>query len=214
MTTGTPVVVSRIQNRRGTLAQFQTLYPPGSYLGTYPTGQPGTGSNILQPGEIALITDAPGRVFIGTVDGYYMELAVASGSINLNLMPLQIVLQPTSPVGTWWPIPALNTSGPTPFYSILYSVTDAALPGPSEPALPNTVGSSFSKNGELQITAISLLPGYASVTDTGTEINAYLSPYDISFRADYVGGIIQISYMHDFPGPLTFSTSSITWASL
>jgi hypothetical protein len=214
MTTGTPVVVSRIQNRRGTLAQFQALYPPGSYLGTYPTEQPGTGTNILQPGEIALITDAPGRVFIGTADNYYLELSTATSTVSLNLKPLQLVLQPTFPVGAWWPLPPLNTTGPTPFYSILYSITDAVLPGPSDPALANTVGTRFSKNGELQITAISLLLGYVSLTDTGTDINAYASPYDINFRADYDGaGNIQISYMHDFPVPLTFSTSSITWTS-
>lgn len=210
MSTGTPVVVSRIQNRRGTQAQFNTLYP------VYPN--PGSQS-ALQPGELALITDAPGRVLIGSLNGTYLELAVSSTSSNLSFLPIQLVLPPTG--ATWVAMPLLDTSIPTPFYSILYSITDAPLTGLllNEPAGSNAVGTQFSKNGELSITAIltpiTPLPYPVSLTDTGTEINAYASPYDISFKADYnIDGNIQISYMHDFPVALTFSTSSIIWLSL
>lgn len=69
MTTGTPVVVSRIQNRRGTQADFDNLYPPG-YTGTGGA----IGPDILQPGELALCTDTR-RVFIGNINGEYIELA-------------------------------------------------------------------------------------------------------------------------------------------
>ena len=207
MSTGTPVVVSRIQNRRGTQAQFNALYP------VYPN--PGS-QTALQPGELALITDAPGRVLIGSINGTYLELAVSSTSSSLSFLPLQLVLPPTG--STWATMPLLDTTIPTPFYSILYSITDAPLVG-SLPAAANTVGSMFSKNGELSITAIltqiTPLPYPVSLVDTGTEINAYTTPYDISFKADYsIDGNIQISYMHDFPVALTFSTSSIIWLSL
>jgi hypothetical protein len=40
------------------------------------------------------------------------------------------------------------------------------------------------------------------------------SIHNISFAANYVGGNIQISYMHNFPVSLTFSTSSIIWEPL
>ena len=202
MTTGTPVVVSRIQNRRGTQAQFDALYP------IYPNPDK---PSALQPGELALITDSPGRVFMGTPGGFYVELSLASSSTVLTFIPVQVALPPTGAL--WSPIPALNTTGTTPFYSILYSITDV-ISSPGVPAPANNVGIKFSKNGELQITAISFSPGYVSLTDTGTDINAYASPYDINFKADYAGPDIQISYMHDFPVSLTFSTSSITWISL
>ena len=68
MSSGTPVVVTRIQNRRGTQAQFDALYP---------NGQPGTGPNILQPGELALVTDSPGKVYIGNINGTYFEIGTS-----------------------------------------------------------------------------------------------------------------------------------------
>ena len=76
MSTGTPVVVSRIQNRRGTQAQFDALYPEG---------QPGFGPDILQPGEIALITDPPGKVYIGSLNGTYFEIGVSSNNTLAGL---------------------------------------------------------------------------------------------------------------------------------
>jgi hypothetical protein len=222
MSTGTPVVVSRIQNRRGLQVDFDNLYP---------SGQPGTGTNVLQPGELALCTDT-GRVFVGTVNlasekGYYIELAVTSTSSNISFLPVRVVLPPT---GIAWSSIPLLTVAPTPFYSILYSITDVTASGPT-PAAANMVGISFSKNGKLEITAIVepvVQPPFpVTLTDTGTEINispdvpnpwpglpATVQP-DINFRADYdVDGNIQISYMHDFPVALTFSTSSIIWVSL
>lgn len=212
MTTGTPVVVSRIQNRRGTQAQFDALYP------TYP----GAGPNVLQPGEIALCTDT-GRIFVGTVNlasekGYYVELSTSSISSSLTFLPQTLELPPSPEA--WIPIPELSYTA-TPFYSIMYSVTDAT-------AGATTVGTTFSKNGELKITAVSLVsppPDSATLVDTGVEINTALpvpNPLldpptvtpDISFKADYDGSNIVISYMHNFTVSLTFSTSTIYWASL
>jgi hypothetical protein len=222
MTTGTPVVVSRIQNRRGTQSQFDALYP---------TGQPGTGPNVLQPGEIALCTDT-GRVFVGTVNlasekGFYIELATASSTSSLTFLPQSINLPPSPAV--WSPIPALDHTA-TPFYNILYSITDATQSPVGSPAPANTVGTNFSKNGELKITAIVTPvapppPDAVTLTDIGTEINnappvpnVLLIPPtvipDISFRADYDGSNIRISYIHNFPANLTFSTSSIYWSTL
>lgn len=216
MTTGTPVVVSRIQNRRGTQAQFDALYP---------AGQPGTGPNVLQPGEIALCTDT-NRIFMGTINvasdkGYYVELATAGSPSSLTFLPQRINLPP-SPTA-WSPIPALDFAA-TPFYSILYGLTDAVQSPPGMPAPANTVGVNFSKNGELKITAIAS-PTPATLTDTGTEINTaapvpnplLIPPTivpDISFKADYDGANIRISYIHNFITNLTFSTSSIYWLSL
>jgi len=67
-----PVTVSRIQNRRGTQAQFNALYPPG-YTGTGPVNI-NLYPNILMPGELALCTDTR-RVFLGNLSGEYIELA-------------------------------------------------------------------------------------------------------------------------------------------
>jgi len=52
-------------------------------------------------------------------------------------------------------------------------------------------------------------PGSVSLTDTSVDVNTTL--FDISFTADYNGPNIEISYMHDFPGNLTFSSSTILW---
>ena len=217
MAAGTPVVVSRIQNRRGTQAQFNALYP------TYP----GSGNDILQPGEIALITDAPGRVFIGNINGTYLELTTSSSSSALAFTPLQISLIPSP--STWTPIPALIHTA-TPFLSILYSITDTPQSPINTPAPANAVGTFFSRNGELSITAIvdpmSSPPFPVTLSNTGTEINTSAvvpNPWappvsvvpDITFKADYnVSGDIQISYMHNFVSNLTFSTSSIIWLSI
>jgi hypothetical protein len=74
-----PVTVTRIQNRRGTQDQFDDLYPPGydgtggfgSVVGFNITNYPG----VLLSGEIALCTDSR-RVFLGNINGEYLELAV------------------------------------------------------------------------------------------------------------------------------------------
>lgn len=199
----TPVVVSRIQNRRGTQTQFDALYP------TYP----GTGQEILQPGELALCTDSR-RIFIGNINGEYVELATSTLA-NLVFQPLVITLPPA---GTFTVIPQL-THLPTPFLNLLYSVTNAAT------ADQNEVGASFSRNGELKVTATAPFipppppPGFPPLTpvqlvDTGIEVNT--TAFDISFQANYdiSDTNIEISYMHNFPGSLIFSTSSIIWAPL
>jgi len=80
-----PVVSSRIQNRRGTQDQFNGV------SGIYPDGYDGVGGygsqpgfditnypNVLQPGEIALCTDTR-RTFVGNLNGSYVELAAGVG---------------------------------------------------------------------------------------------------------------------------------------
>jgi hypothetical protein len=201
-----PVVVSRIQNRRGTQTQFSNLYPAGY------TGVGGFGSivgynitnfpNVLMPGELALCTDSR-RTFIGNTNGEYIELAenVTSGGIVLG--PLEI---PLPPAATFTVIPALTYLA-TPFTDFYYSITDSASPD------WNTVGVNFSRSGVLTITAISpTKPTPVNLTDTGTELNA-LSPDNISFIANYDGTNtnIEISYMHNFPGAVNFNTSSVKW---
>lgn len=74
-----PVVVSRIQSRRGTQAQFDALYPLGySGIGGYGS-LPGFNStnypNVLMPGELALCTDTR-RVFLGNLNAEYLEFAL------------------------------------------------------------------------------------------------------------------------------------------
>lgn len=204
----TPVVVSRIQNRRGTQSQFDALYPVG-YNGTggyYPgfadvTFTPANYPDVLLPGEIALITDTR-RVFVGNINGEYIELA--EGSTGINLSPLVITL-PSA--GVFTAIPALSYE-PTPFNSILYDLTDDTNPNWNVP------GTDFSRNGTLQVTSVKYVaaPPAATLTDIGTEINN-ASPSTISFIAEYdfTQTVIEIKYMHDFPGDLTFSSSSIIW---
>ena len=114
MSTGTPVVVSRIQNRRGFQTDFNNLYP---------SGQPGTGPNVLQPGELALCTDT-GRVFMGTVvngiNGYYIELtAGGGGSLPPGALELTPVVVSLPPAATWTSM--LTPFTPTPFFTMLNS---------------------------------------------------------------------------------------------
>ena len=198
MSTGTPVVVSRIQNRRGLQAQFDALYP------TYP----GTGPNILQPGEIALCTDTR-RVFIGNVNGQYVEVGLGASGGGLSFTPIQVLLPPSA---SFIVVPGLGSMSPTSFLSIPYDVNDAA-PISGGPAAPNTVGATFSRNGQLTITAINSgvsSPIPATLTDNGTEVNATTN--DISFSVSYtVEGYLQLLYMHNFSTSLTFSTTSIVW---
>lgn len=195
-----PVVVSRIQNRRGTQSQFHGLYPAG-YAGVGGFGSlPGFDitnyPNVLMPGELALCTDSR-RTFIGNLNGEYLELAEDISGGGILLGPLEVSL---APAASFTVIPALTYLA-TPFTDFFYSITDSAS------ADWNTVGVNFSRNGTLTITAISTS---ATLTDTGTEINT-LVPDNISFIATLVGSNIQISYMHNFPGNLNFNTSSVKW---
>lgn len=288
MSTGTPVIVSRIQNRRGTQSQFDNLYP-GEYIsspgaqstmnvvtvtstdglfvgrpvyvkagigqfadgtkvisidsGTQFTvdldpaiplsgtdaivyspkysGQGGaTGPDILQPGEIGLCTDTR-RVFIGNLNGEYVELTDVPTVSDIVILPVIVQLDPSP--DAFVPIPAL-THTVTPFLTFVYSIVDQMTSN------PNTVGNKFSRNGEMKITAIvapsTIPPHPVTLTDTSTEINtsdlipSATPPYtpiqpDIQFIADYdTTGSIRISYMHNFPTPLTLSTSTTVWISL
>ncbi len=212
----TPVVVSRIQNRRGTQAQFNALYPTG-YQGiggfgsitgfditTYP--------DVLMPGEIALCTDSR-RIFIGNVNGEYIEISNLFANNELVLTPVDIVLPPVS-VPTI--IPQL-TYAASPYLSILYSLTDSSSTD------WNTVGTNFSRSGRLDITAVAnfapttVTPPQVPVTpvtlmDTGTEINLQY-PNVVNFIAEYdtLGTSIEIYYSHNFSSSLTFSTSTMRW---
>jgi hypothetical protein len=211
-----PVVVSRIQNRRGTQTQFNALYPPG-YAGVGGYGSiPGFNStnfpNVLMPGELALVTDTR-RSFIGNLNGEYIELAELTAGGEF-LEPLVI---PLPPAALWTIITPLTIElTASPFNNILYSITDNPSPN------WDSVGTNFSRNGELQITstvpfAPILNPPFppitpVTLTDTGTEINTVL-PNSISFMAQYniTNTQIEILYMHDFAGPLTFSTNTVKW---
>lgn len=198
-----PVVVSRIQNRRGTQDQFDALYPPG-YAGVggvdinvYP--------DILLEGELALCTDTR-RIFLGNLNGEYIEVIAASAN-NLDFSPLVVILPPA---GTFTVIPELEYD-PTPFFAFLYDVTDSIDPD------WNIVGTDFSRNGELKITAIvdySPPSPAVTLTDTGTEIYGpgYLGE-TINFEAGYnsASDKIEIRYTHNFPTNVTFSTSYIRW---
>lgn len=191
-----PVTVSRIQNRRGTQVQFDALYPPG-YTGVGPVDI-NAYPNILMPGELALTTDTR-RIFLGNLTGEYLEIATAAaGGILLGPLVLQL-----PPVGVFTPIPELDYLA-TPFFTLLYDVTDSLSPD------WNIVGTTFSRIGEMKITAVvDFGPGSVSLTDTSTDVNTTL--FDISFSADYSGPNIEISYTHNFPGLLTFSSSTILW---
>src|SRR5690606_14937459 len=135
---------SRIQNRRGTQTQFDALYPPG---------YDGVGGvdinlwpNILLPGELALCTDTR-RTFIGNLNGEYIELDTFVGD-GIVLEPVVVVLPPAA---TFTVIPEL-TYAVTPFFTLLYDVTNNLSPD------WNTVGSTFSRNVEMKITAVSAFP--------------------------------------------------------
>jgi len=215
----TPVVVTRIQNRRGTQAQFDGLYPAG-YTGVggfdpgYISIPPFTIVNfpgVLAAGEIALCTDTR-RMFIGNISGEYIEIGDVPAQDNILLNPLVLVLPPAA---IFTVIPALTYTA-TPFTTILYDITDVLSPD------WNTVGTTFSRNGQLEITATAYFapipnPPFPDVTsvvlsDTGTEVNTVL-PNSITFKTEYDGTqtLVEISYMHDFAGSLTFSSSSIKW---
>jgi len=242
-----PVIVSRIQNRRGTQVQFDGYaYNPAGPNSVYPSDTTGAGyypatpdsnftptnyPNVLLPGELALCTDS-GRVFLGNLNGGYVELAELQGS-GQYLQPISWTLPPTytSPNPPVWtavtntlpgPIVVPLEYSPTPFFMINYNVSDN---GSSD---WNIVGNNFSRSGLLNITAVTpttpappppvpASPNPApwspvSLTDTGSEVNA-TPTYDVSFNAYYVSGQIQIWYSHNFPGNLILNTSTLTWTT-
>ena len=218
-----PVVVSRIQNRRGTLSQFNG--PPGAI---YPTGYdgiggynpPGTGPvgftpsaypNVLMPGELALCTDTR-RVFMGNLNGEYVEVT-SPIQTDILLRPHVVVLPPAAVFTAINPANGFTLDldfDPTPFFTLLYDITDATITPP--PIDWNIVGTNFSRNGEMKITAAGTAPSILpTLTDSSTEMN--LTVHNISFIAQYNGtsNKIEILYMHDFVTSLTFSTSTIRW---
>ena len=211
-----PVVVSRIQNRRGTQAEFDgDIYTPGGPNSVYPKGYDGVGGyienggtypnftavnypNVLLAGELAFCTNSS-RIFLGNEHGAYVEIPIVLGT-GIFLPPLMLTLVPAV---SFTYIPELDYIQ-TPFFTILYDLTDSLSPDWNSP------GTNFSKNGELKITAIS---SDATLTDIGTEINLTPVPSDISFQAVYNNPNIEIWYKHNFPGNLTFSTSTISWVA-
>jgi len=147
---------------------------------------------------------------MGNLNGEYIEVT--------NPIQTDILLRPhvilLPPIGVYTVIPSLEFD-PTPFFTLLYDITDATITPP--PINWNTVGTNFSRNGEMKITAVVDFvgpPASATLTDTSTEVN--LTAFDISFIAQYNGTSdkIEILYMHDFVTSLTFSTSTIRWIPL
>lgn len=195
------VVLSRIQNRRGTQVQFNALYTSLNPLAN---------EQQLQPGEIGVCTDT-GRMFMGTelnifpIPNSYIEILSNSTPLvitgQISFTPLIVTL---APVGTFTTISSLAinlglyTSGNIGFYEILYNVYELP-PAMSSPP--------FSRSGVLNL---STSTSYATLTDTSTDINPTSS--DISFQAVYSGGSVEIQYQHNFTGDVVLSTSTILWA--
>lgn len=207
--TTTPVVVSRIQHRRGTQDQFNALYPPG-YTGVGGYDGPST---ILQPGELAVCMDSR-RVFVGALNGEYFEMGTGSGTGGGGsseccggLIAVSIPLQPSP--DTYAPVPGVRFN-PTPFHDIQYSATDATSPDVDAP------GTMYTRSGKLTITSLkqSAASDLVNLVDYSVEVNKTV--YDLVFRADYDGDgkSILVSYRHNFPMPLRMTTSSIVWISM
>lgn len=206
-----PIVVSRIQNRRGTQAQFDALYPPGynGIGGADITIWP----NILLPGELALCTDSR-RVILGNLNGEYIDIS----TVESNTTFLISLITELPPVGSYTVIPAF-TYFPTPFFNIIYDITDSSNSDDS-----NVVGPLFSRSGQITITVSDVFvpvaptapfPPITPVTlmDNSVDVNR-TSSSDISFMARYdtaTSSVIEVLYKHDFTGPIMFSTSSVRW---
>lgn len=129
--------------------------------------------------------------------------------------PLIITLLPTST--SFVHIPELDYD-PTPFYRIMYGITDAPASVPPILNDANNVGPLFSKNGQLELTVILPSGGEyvdAILTDLGTELQPE-SNFSVSFKASYnsAGNKVQISYVSNYPTPLLFTTTSLKWSSL
>lgn len=212
-----PVIVSRIQNRRGTQFQFDGLaYNPAGPNSMYPAGYDGLGGygsltnftpsnypNVLLPGEIGFVTDS-GKVYIGNLNGTYTEIGTSgSATSGTELLPVTTTLPPTQASGATPVFVSLDELkyNVTAFFSIVYDITDSG-------SLDwNEVGSTFSRNGEIKITCLS--GGPALLNDVSTEINT--SSTFFSLQAVYNSPYIEIHYSHDHPTNLTFSTSTTRW---
>lgn len=205
-----PVVVSRIQNRRGTQEQFNLLYPIGyTGIGGYGSLPDFTATNypdVLLPGEIAFCTNSR-RVFLGNINGEYIEIA-QTGSSEENSIQLTPIAIQLAPIATFTHILELDYFARS-FFTIYYDLSNNLNPNWISP------GTSFSRSGTLQITSVAYVasPPPTTLTDSGTEINN-VAGATISFIAEYDSShlVTQIKYKHNFPGPLSFRTSSFTWA--
>lgn len=202
MSTSSPVIVSRIQNRRGTQAEFSALYPPG-YQGVGGA----TGNKILQPGEIGLTTDTR-RVFIGNLNGEYIEITGGGGggSGGINFTPVVVSLPTTA---NFTEIPEL-TSPASSLFTITYSVTNAA------DSVAGSAGSSYAREGNLNVISIlgdNTTAGSATLTDTAQELDP-AEVAEISFIAVFepTDNSVRIKYRHNYPGPLVLTTGTIAWA--
>lgn len=201
----TPVVVTRIQNRRGTQDQFDALYPVG-YLGVGGFGDPdfpgfneANYPNVLLPGELALCTDSR-RAFIGNINGEYAE-------ISLNLGPeSEIVLSPVK--FSLVPSATYQTTGITydrsPFFQILYNISDTSI----DP-VPTDTGVNYSSSGTMTISSTT---GQTLLQNSMTEIEVV--PAGLSFVSVYNGNSVEVHYKHNFPGTLNLYTATIRWISI
>jgi hypothetical protein len=177
--TNPQVVISRIQNRRGTQSEFDALPSPK-----------------LAPGEIGMTTDTQ-RVFIGNADGSYLEFTIQESFNQLLFTPLIIPL-PIS--GTFIPVPGLEFIAGG-LLNIIYTVSDTASP---------SVPVSYSKSGTMTVTCTTT---QTDLVDSGIEIDDYPSGSSLTFSSQYASDNIsvQILYSHNYPVPLTLSTSTIQW---
>lgn len=200
-----PVIVSRLQNRRGTQSEFDSLYPEGY------TGSGGVDINqypgILLPGELALCTDSR-SIYMGNLDGEYIQLQ--HGIDEIELLPVASTLYPTD---VFTEIPALSFA-PTSFFNIDYSITD------SDNLNWNTPGVFFAKNGSLQITSVvqtiyslgnSSDASIAVLTDIGTEINQLDKSISFIAQVNSTGNRINILYKHNFSTNLILQTATKKW---
>lgn len=162
----------------------------------YPAYTPTLFSNVLMPGELAVCTDTR-NIFMGNLDGEYVQ--VATKDTGDALPPVIIALAPAASYSS-----TTLVYSATPFYTVLYSLTNS-----TSTENPNSVGTTFSRNGSLTITANA---STATLNDVFTEVNG--TSYTASFIAEYSGPNIIIKYKHNFPTNLVFSTNSIHWVSL
>jgi hypothetical protein len=240
----TPVVVSRIQNRRGLQIEFNglvwsggtgpdSIYPMG-YTGIegydgFPDFTAVNYPNVLLPGELCLCTDSQ-NIYMGDLNGTYIIVATGvPGGLALDqLTPSVWELWGGQPYGTI----TRTIAGPTtvtleydatPFFNIMYSVTDASVPE------WNATGPNYAENGILQVTAVQyftpnipnppagdITPATLVNTSSMIDKNVATTPVNLSFIAQYdvTQTKIQILFRHDYEGALILSTSTIKWITI
>jgi hypothetical protein len=160
--------------------------------------------NVLLPGELALCIDTR-NIFLGNLNGEYLEIGQASSS-GISITPLTITLPPAA---TFTSIPSL-TFAAVPFTTIWYDLVDGITID------WDTMGTNFSRNGQLQITAVTGGGGTATLTDSSTEINnGSFYTGQLSFEALYTGTNVEVLYINTLTPAtsVTFSTSTIQWVT-